>query len=362
MWARCKRTSRVTSLACLALMSLTGTGNVNASDVDDEITEIVVTSQRHPQRRLLHPGNIAVLDKATIENVQYQHISELLHQVPGAWVVRGSGQEHQTAIRSPVLGGGGSCGGFLILEDSIPIRPANFCNVNQLIEVNAEQAASIEVVRGPANALHGSNALHGVVNVLMPVPGEAGNGGTGLELGSNDFARARVSVPFDADSEWLASIIYAHDGGFRDDSGYRQGKLHVKRRWSSDEQDFLIAITATDLMQDSAGFIVGEDAYKDPELSRTNPTPEAFRDATSVRLYGIWGRHLGWANLDFRPYLRRSRMEFTHHGLPGNPIEDNGQTSVGIISALTYQMGKSQVIVGLDIEWSDAFLKQSQAG
>ena len=361
MWTHCKRTAWVASLACLTLMSLAGTSNVNAAGVDDEIIEIVVTSQRRAQRRLLHPGNIAVLDKATIENVQHQHINELLHRVPGAWVVRGSGQEHQTAIRSPVLGGGGSCGGFLMLEDNIPIRPASFCNVNQLIEVNAEQATSIEVVRGPANALHGSNALHGVVNVLMPVPGEAVSGQMGLELGSNNFARARFSVPFDAGSKWLASIIYAHDGGFRDDSGYRQGKLHVKRRWSSDEQDFLIAVTATDLMQDSAGFIVGEDAYKNPELSRTNPTPEAFRDATSVRLYGIWERRLAWANLDFRPYLRRSRMEFMHHGLPGNPIEDNGQTSAGIISALTYEMGISQVIVGLDIEWSDAFLKQNQA-
>ena len=359
MWTRSNATAQIASLTCLALLA--SPTNLIAADVDDEIAEIVVTSQRRPQNRLLHPGNITVLDQAAIENTKHQHISQLLHRVPGAWIVRGSGQEHQTAIRSPVLGGGGSCGGFLILEDGIPIRPASFCNINQLFEVNTEQARSIEVIRGPTNALHGSNALHGVVNVLMPVPGEVGTGQLGLELGSNDFVRASASVPFVADSNWLASLIYARDGGFRDDSGYRQGKLHVKRSWSSNEQHFLIALTATDLRQDSAGFIVGEDAYKDSELSRTNPNPEAFRDATSMRLYGGWKRAVGRAILDVRPYLRRSRMEFMHHALPGQPIEDNGQTSAGVISALTFTKEKSQIIVGLDMEWSDVFLKQHQA-
>jgi hypothetical protein len=66
------------------------------------ISEIVVTSQRRPQSRLGHAGNIDQLDAATLQRMQHHHISELLHRVPGAWIVRGSGQEHQTALRSPV--------------------------------------------------------------------------------------------------------------------------------------------------------------------------------------------------------------------------------------------------------------------
>ena len=44
----------------------------------------------------------------------------------------------------------GSCGAFLFLENSIAIRPVGFCNVNELFEINTEQAHSIEVLRGPA--------------------------------------------------------------------------------------------------------------------------------------------------------------------------------------------------------------------
>ena len=124
----------------------------------------------------LHAGNIALVSGDLIEDVRHQHIHELLTRVAGVWVSRGSGQEHLTAIRSPVLTGAGSCGGFLYLEDGIPIRPAGFCNVNQFFEINTEQSRSIEVIRGPGNALYGSNALHGTVNVLMPSPDDRGSG------------------------------------------------------------------------------------------------------------------------------------------------------------------------------------------
>ena len=82
-------------------------------------------------------------------------------------------QESLPAIRSPVLTGPGSCGSFLMLEDGIPIRPAGFCNVNELFEIDTEQAAAMEVVRGPSSALYGANGLHGTLNFLLPQPGSA---------------------------------------------------------------------------------------------------------------------------------------------------------------------------------------------
>ena len=136
---------------------------------NEALSEIVVTGQRRKQPALRYPGNIERLNRALIDGVLHQHVHQLMTRVAGVWVSRGSGQEHLTAIRSPVLTGPGSCGGFLFLENGIPIRPAGFCNVNQLFEIDTEQAQSIEVIRGPGNAMYGSNALHGIVNVLMPM-------------------------------------------------------------------------------------------------------------------------------------------------------------------------------------------------
>src|SRR5690625_4253219 len=124
------------------------------------------TASRRDQDQSQVSASLSAVEGEWIELLRPTHISELLHRMPGTWISRGNGQEHLTAVRSPVFTGSGSCGSFYMAEDSIPLRPAGFCNVNQLFEANAEQAERVEVLRGPGTALHGSNALHGVINVL----------------------------------------------------------------------------------------------------------------------------------------------------------------------------------------------------
>lgn len=326
------------------------------------IDEIVVTSSRRATPRQSHPGNIAVLDEALIESIRHQHVHELLTRVAGVWLSRGSGQEHLTAIRSPVLAGAGSCGAYLVLEDGIPTRPSGFCNVNQMFEVVSEHAARVEVIRGPANALYGSNALHGVVNVVMPVPGENASPTLGVEGGQNDFFRVFGRVPFSATSRQLLAFSYARDGGFRDDSGYRQAKLHAKHATLLAGGELLIGFSATDLDQETAGFILGQDAYRDPAVNRSNANPEAFRDANSQRLYGLWSGNYGDAAVDVRPYIRRSDMSFLQHFLPGQPLEENSHHSAGVLTSVGLVRGPWDVTLGLDVEWSRAELVETQDG
>jgi len=346
-----------------AVQDISGKGDLDTTPLGpDDIPEVVVTSQRREQSVLQHAGNIAQIDFETLEWLRAQHIHEVMNRVAGAWIVRGSGQEHQTAIRSPVLGGGGACGGFLPLEDGIPVRPPGFCNINQFIELYTEEARSIEVVRGPGNALYGSNALHGTVNVLMPMPQGSTQPNVSLEAGANSFFRASALIPFDSEAPWLAAATFAYDGGFRQDTGYRQGKVHLKRRWSPGNGDFTLGFTATDLDQDSAGFIVGEDAYKDTELNRSNGDPDAFREVASQRLYGIWTGQLGEFDFDVRPYLRHSDMAFLHHERPGKPEEENGQHSGGAMLWLSSQTDSRTTIIGADLDWSSAYLRQTQSG
>jgi len=328
---------------------------------DEPITELVVTGHRRAQPVLQHAGNIDVLDTATIERIGHQHPEELFVRASGVWVNRAPGQEHLTAIRAPVLTGPGSCGAFLFLEDSIPIRPSGFCNVNGLFEAGTEMAQSVEVIRGPGNALYGSNALHGIINVLMPEPGDGRQPLLALEGGANDFYRVRMDVPFDTSASWLASGVYAHDGGFRDDP-YRQSKLHVKRAWDVTDGRFVLAASVTDLDQDTAGYVVGEDAYKDPNLNRINPNPEAFRKASSERVYGIWTRSLQQFELDMRPYVRHNDMEFLQHFLPGQPLEENSHVSAGLMTSATWDTETRSIVAGVDLEWSDLFLKETQDG
>ncbi|MDX1507516.1 MAG: TonB-dependent receptor [Woeseiaceae bacterium] len=332
-----------------------------ASVAAETLDEIVVTSQRRPQASLEHIGNIEFVSRSLLDDVSHQHVHELLTRVAGVWLSRGSGQEHLTAIRSPVLTGAGSCGGFLFLEDGIPVRPAGFCNVNQLFEINTEQAAAIEVVRGPGNALYGSNALHGIVNVRQLPAADPGTLRAGFELGANQFVRAQLQQS-NAEESAYAGVVFADDGGFRADSGYRQVKLNARYATGLGGGTLQAALALTDLDQETAGFIVGEDAYRDPAVNRSNPNPEAFRHAASQRLYAVWQRDTGTASLDVRPYVRHTDMRFLQHFLPGQPLEENGHVSAGVMGAATFSAQRYSLVAGLDIEWADVYLRETQFG
>jgi iron complex outermembrane recepter protein len=308
------------------------------------------------------PGNVALVGAEAIETVAPTHASQIAWRAPGTWVTQNSGQESLVAIRSPVLSGAGACGAFLFLEDGLPARPAGFCNVNQLFELNFEQARMIEVVRGPGSALYGSNALHGTVNVLMPKP-DTGRDYAVLDAGEADYFRGRFSAgTWDGARGFRLTGQASHDGGWRDQSGYDQGKVNAAWLARDGREERGAALAATFLRQDTAGYITGFEAYRDAALSRSNPNPESFRDADSFRGSMSWRREEAERSLELRPYVRASRMEFLQHFLPGQPREENDQVSAGLQVNARRLAGGGTLHYGLDLEYAIGSLEQFQAG
>ncbi len=329
--------------------------------------EIIVTATRYPTPALEFAGNTARVDADRIELLNATHIYEVGTQVPGVWLSRGSGQEHLTAIRSPVLTGPGSCGSFLILEDGIAIRPTGFCNVNELFELPSEQAAAIEVIRGPGTALYGSNAVHGTLNVLLPEPGGRGMALSG-ESGPNDYFRAKLLASTGGnpgnDTGFVGGLLLDHDGGFRDESDYRQAKGFLKYATDLAAGRLALGFSGNILDQETAGFILGKDSYKDDAIRTTNPNPESYRDANAQRLSARWQPAAnttddGW---DVIGYLRRSDMDFLQHFLLGQPTEKNGQASGGMTLLRYARLGTTRVTAGFDVEIARGYLEEYQSG
>ena len=130
--------------------------------------EITVTAERRPSSLIDAPRSISILPNEDVVGVGADHVSEILNRAAGVNIHRGSGQEHLTAIRSPVLTGGAGAGSFLFLENGTPMRSAGFANVNGLLEAHTEIADRVEIVKGPSGAFYGANAIHGAVNVISP--------------------------------------------------------------------------------------------------------------------------------------------------------------------------------------------------
>jgi outer membrane receptor protein involved in Fe transport len=324
----------------------------------DTLEPIVVTATRAAVDALDYAGSASRLDAAELAALGAVHSSELLNRAPGSFLQRGSGQEVLVAIRSPVLTGAGACGAFLVLEDGVPIRPVGFCNVNELFEVNLEQASAVEILRGPGVGVLGANAVHGVVNVLGPTPASIPPIGMSLEGGSDDWRQAALATRIgDGPTRGALVAHYTHDGGFRADSGFDEWKANAVVEHPVANGVLRVRLAATDLDQQTAGFVVGRDAYRDPVLRRSNPNPEAFRQARSARLVASWSG----ASFDVSAYARTSRMEFLQHFLLGQPLERNGQRSAGALLAWHGTAGALDWRAGLDLEAARGDLVEDQA-
>lgn len=338
---------------------------INVATAAEPVAEVTVTATRRAEQLRDFAGSVSIVSDQDVAMVGSTHHAEIINRAAGAMIQRNSGEESLTAIRSPVLAGPGSCGVFLFLENSVPIRPVGFCNVNELFEVNTEEAHSIEVLRGPAGVVYGSGAMHGAVNVLQASPAQLPSAGLSLESGPDEFYRGKFALANTGASTDVGVVgLATHDGGWRDDSGLEEQKLNAQLVHRGDDALMGLSLAATNLNQETAGFIQGEDAYRDPAIAKSNPNPEAYRDAYAVRLTGEYQRKLNERmQLDVRPYVRHSRMDFLQHFLVGKPNEENGQDSIGVLTALHIDaFTNTSLLTGIDLEMADGFLEQTQAG
>ena len=326
------------------------------------IDTIVVTGRRSEQPSTQLIGALGQVSNEEMNRIAHAHISQAAARIPGVWLSRGNGQELLASVRSPVFTGAGSCAEILTTENGLPIRPTGMCNVNQLFEVNTEQASRLEVWRGPGTVFYGSNAMHGVINVLSPV---VEKNVIGVELGNHDYRR--IKLGWQSNTKGQQFQIAANGvsgGGFKDQSGFDQQKLSVTHRWNGANVKLKTLLSAVNLNQETAGYIKGFNSYKDNAMWKTNPNPEAFRDASAVRLSTQFDKQLETdadvSRLMVRPYVRRSTMTFLQHYLPGQPLEKNGQTSAGVQTQYNFSAQSAQFWLGFDGEWADMFVEERQ--
>ena len=322
----------------------------------EELEEVAVIASRVERPISDQSNSLSVLNQQELNRISAVHIQQSLSRVPGVSLQRGNGQESLPGIRSAVLTGAGACGSVLILEQGIPVRGAGVCNVNELFDTHFEAAQRIEVLRGANSAFYGSNALTGSVNVVLPAHGQDH---VSLETGSNSYVRGQAAVSYNG------GRVYAtltDDGGYRDDSGYSQTKLSWRHATQLGDWEIKAGATYTDLDQETAGFIVGLNSFRDRELAAQNLDPEAFRDTQSFRAWVKLAREFdNGVRFDGSVYVRDTDMDFLLHFLPGDPLEQNAQESIGWQSSLRFKAAQNiDWAIGFDADFTDSELRQTQ--
>ncbi|ATD59829.1 outer membrane receptor protein [Janthinobacterium svalbardensis] len=129
---------------------------------DHSIDTVVVSGSRAQSWLSETPQAIGVVNAKTLERDKPKTMGDILNRIAGVYWNDLGNEQHSMSIRQPI----GTNAVYQYLEDGIPIRPLGVFNHNSLNEMNMAGASGVEVVKGAASSLYGSNAVGGAVNFL----------------------------------------------------------------------------------------------------------------------------------------------------------------------------------------------------
>ena len=139
---------------------------------------VVVTASKVEQQLINAPAAVSVVTSDVIESSPAQNYGDLLRAVPGVNVAQTSARDINIVTRGATSTLSTS---QLALLDGRTIYQDFFGFVAwDFLPVDTGEIAQIEVIRGPASAVWGANALSGVVNVITKTPGEGFEGKLGV--------------------------------------------------------------------------------------------------------------------------------------------------------------------------------------
>ena len=146
------------------------------------LSGIVVSGSRAETSLLETPQAIGVVTHEEIERDRPKTMGEVINRISGvAWNDLGN-EQHSMGIRQPIS----TNSVYQYLEDGIPIRPLGVFNHNALNETNMMGVEAVEVVKGPASSLYGSNAVGGAVNFLTARPSRTPYASVGVRYDDTD--------------------------------------------------------------------------------------------------------------------------------------------------------------------------------
>lgn len=159
--------------------------------------------------------HVVVLDRRQIDRLPARGVSDLLRWAAGVELLTRSPASADLSIR------GSGFEEVLVLVDGVRVSDAQTGHFDLDLTLPLERVERVEILRGPASALYGSDAVGGVVNVVTRAPGRGWSGR--VEGGS--FGAAGAAAAFEGGDRVRGHLALEWN---RSD-GHRRGTDHDVR-------------------------------------------------------------------------------------------------------------------------------------
>ena len=325
---------KIVSLAVLALVPVAAWSEENHSieqdrlDVaadtaravwNDEISEVVVTGTRSRTDIRHLSQTVSVIDRSRIgQTNQPSLLPVLTEQIPGLFItsrgIMGYGVSDGAAGGMSLRGLSGGSGRLMVLIDGHPQYMGMFSHPI----ADAYQsfiAERVEVLRGPASMLYGSNAMGGVINIVTRQMSEDGVR-TDLNAGYGSYNTLQTDVTnrirkgrFSS----VASLSYNRTDGHRTDMGFEQYGGYAKIGYDvTDEWKIRADANLTHFNASQPGPVSALLLDADQRVTRgmTSLAIENSYEKTSgaVSFFYNWGNH--WINDGYEPGKGEAPLDY----------------------------------------------------
>ena len=236
----------MTRLFIMLVASATGY-SAHAKSVTDSLTlqEVVVTGTRNATDVRHLPMTVTVIGRETLtEQYQANVLPTVMQQVPGLFVTSRSMMGYGVSTGGSgginLRGISGGAGQLLVLVDGHPqyqgIYGHPFSDSYQTL-----MAERVEVLRGPASVLYGSNAMGGVMNIVTRSMKEDGMK-TSVNLGAGSYGTVQAEASNQLRSGKFSSTVSAQYGrtdnhrprmGFEQYGGYLKLGYDFNDHWNA---------------------------------------------------------------------------------------------------------------------------------
>ena len=296
------------------LTAFSGSALANDQDEVVEMERMVVTASLTQHSELTAPASVSVITADDISKMPVKDISEAIRSATGVSVlsstaygrnnirIRGLDSKHTLVLIN----------GRRINSQDALIRGNDF----DLTSIPLSAIQRIEVVRGPVSSLYGSEAMGGVVNVILKAPTEELSGSVGLQY---------------------ESILEGDGGDGLKGHAYASGSLS----------------------ENVEGSIIVESSARDPWRTDTNPDFDALEEKDTTNVFG----ELAWqlteeqrliADVIYTNDEREADWVHPHSGSQTN-TQDSTRWNYGLTHEGAWDTVDSQVrLYGENMQLDDA--------
>lgn len=275
-----------------------------ASNDSIYLEELVVTGTKSKVQQHMIPMSVSVIAEEKIKQSYQPSILPLLNEeVPGLFITQrgmmGYGVAAGAAGGMSIRGiGGAPTSGVLILIDGHP-QYMGLMGHPLADSYQSMMTERIEVVRGPASMLYGSNAMGGVINIITKKEKEEGFKHAFRQLyGSYNTLSSEYTGSVKEDQVYAnLSAGYNHSDGHRDDMEFRQFTSYGKfgydfaRNWTG-----FMDMNVSKTLSSNPGTVESPMWDNDADVLRgmasLNIENEYVNTSGALRLYYNFGEHL----------------------------------------------------------------------